>query len=252
MTDPRFSIITVTKNNLSGLHRTAQSIKQQTCVDYEWLVIDGASTDETLAHYSPAISEPDNGIYDAMNKGLVRSRGNYILFMNAGDSLAAPDVLEKLAAYDADFIYGDAREDGYLKRAKHTISHGMITHHQSMLYRRKAISDLRFNPAYPIAADYDFTWRFMRNNSHHIHVPVIICDFESGGLSQRNAGQGRKEQFMIRRKMGIPLSVCAMMYLKQRIVQEIRRRAPALFWHVRSRRNSALSPTHNQNLPRHP
>ena len=252
MTEPRFSIVTVTKDNLAGLHKTARSVEAQTCRDYEWLVIDGGSRDGTQDHYTPVISEADGGIYDAMNKGIGCAKGAYILFLNAGDALAAPDVLESLRAYNADFIYGDAWEDGYLKPARHNIERGMITHHQAMLYRRACIGDLRFDTSLPLAADYDFTWRFMKRSADCLYVPVALCDFESGGVSQRKAAQGRREQFCIRRHRGVPLYVCLAIYLKQAAVQAVRQYAPALFWRVRSRRNSVLSPAHNRTLPRHP
>lgn len=252
MTKPCFSIITVTKNNLSGLRRTDASIRAQTYQNYEWLIIDGASTDGTLGHYNPAISEPDSGIYDAMNKGITLASGDYLIFMNAGDVFAAGDTLEILSGHDADFIYGDARENGQMKPARHDISHGMITHHQAMAYRRAAIGILRFDPAYSIAADYDFTWRFMQRSLSHLYIPIPVCDFESGGVSQANAARGRKEQFAIRRKMGCSHPFCASVYVRQYLVWIVRQYAPDFFWRMRSRRNTAPSPAHNRTRPGHP
>jgi putative colanic acid biosynthesis glycosyltransferase len=96
-----FSIITVTRNNLEGLRRTHVSLRAQSYADYEWIIIDGASSDGTVNYLeglaARSWSEPDEGIYDAMNKGLARARGDYLLLMNAGDSFAAPDVLQKIA-----------------------------------------------------------------------------------------------------------------------------------------------------------
>ena len=95
-----FSIITVTRNNLPGLKRTHDSLKIQICHDFEWVVVDGASTDGTPDYLRTTgaiwVSEPDSGLYDAMNKGLGNAVGDYIVFMNAGDLFAAPDVLDKI------------------------------------------------------------------------------------------------------------------------------------------------------------
>src|SRR5690606_1825584 len=94
-------LITVTKDNLFGLQVTAQSIQAQSEKDYEWIVIDGASTDGTQDYLQSApaawISETDRGIYDAMNKGIERATGRYVLFLNAGDMLSDPDILSTLA-----------------------------------------------------------------------------------------------------------------------------------------------------------
>lgn len=251
MIKPRFSIITVTKDNLAGLRRTFRSLHAQRCQDYEWIVIDGGSTDGTLDHFTPAISEPDTGIYDAMNKGIERVQGDYILFLNAGDVLF-PDALDNIAMLSADFIYGDAVEGGRTKPARHNISRGMITHHQAMFYKRALIGDLRFDLRYPIAADYDFTWRFMRKCGDISYSPQALCDFETGGLSQRNTAQGRREQFKIRRAMGANLLFGCFIYARQYAAQALRSLAPSLFWRARSWRNTAPVPAHNQTRARHP
>ncbi len=84
-----FSVITVTRNNLVGLRRTHESLRIQSCGDYEWIVVDGASDDGTADYLKKTganwVSEPDRGIYDAMNKGIARAQGRWLIFMNAGD-----------------------------------------------------------------------------------------------------------------------------------------------------------------------
>ena len=102
--DPLFSIITVTWNAAGVISPTLESVRRQTSSDYEMLIIDGASTDDTLAIVRQAsipsmrvFSEPDNGLYDAMNKGIARARGRYIVFLNAGDAFADDAVLARLA-----------------------------------------------------------------------------------------------------------------------------------------------------------
>ena len=120
MNQPLLSIITVTWNAAGVIAPTIASLKAQTCRDFEWLVIDGASRDNTLSLVREAgidgtrvVSEPDSGLYDAMNKGLARACGRYVLFLNAGDALADADTLARYAAAagegDPDVIYGQTR-----------------------------------------------------------------------------------------------------------------------------------------------
>lgn len=214
MSDPIFSIITVTKNNAAGLRLTGKSlVLQQDVPRFEWIVVDGASTDGTLevmAEFSAdnvqVVSEPDDGIFHAMNKGLDRAQGRYIWFMNAGDCLAHSFILREIAreiqgALGPDFLYGDAREAGRVKAAK-PFSHlirGQITHHQAMLYRRDIIKEMRFDTRYQIAADYDFTLRFIDHANRQHYMKQVLCDFAPGGISQQQAETGRLENYAIRR-----------------------------------------------------
>ena len=112
----KLSIITINYNNLSGLKKTIESVKSQTFQDYEWIVIDGGSTDgskelieENKEYFSYWVSEPDKGIYDAMNKGTILAQGEYCQFLNSGDYLIAPDTLAKIfnRPLQADVNYGD-------------------------------------------------------------------------------------------------------------------------------------------------
>ncbi len=243
-----FSVITVTRNNLSGLRRTCSSLKSQTCRDFEWIVIDGASEDSTpvfLATTSAQwISEPDTGLYDAMNKGIDRAQGTYVLFLNAGDMLAFPDTLAQLRhtiPADTSFVYGDALESftdhlPQMKKARHAAWHtGMITHHQAMLYRRSDIQTLRYNTTYTIAADYDFTLRFLRNNPAIFYLSFPLCLFESGGISQKKSRLGRTEQYTIRKNLKCvgPLRNYTIQYL-QYFFWCLRQFFPALYWRLKS------------------
>lgn len=205
---PLFSIITITKDNLEGLKRTAESVLAQSFADYEWIIVDGASNDETPTYLKtlPArgISEPDDGLYDAMNKGMDRAHGRYLIFMNAGDVFSDPDILTTIARSaktdDPDFLYGDALEtNGLYKKARshEKIAWGMFTHHQAMIYRR---TPLRYDTQYKIAADYDFTVRFLKNANNVHYIPCAICLFEDGGISQQRKEDGRREQFEIRKQ----------------------------------------------------
>ncbi|MGZ9098055.1 MAG: glycosyltransferase family 2 protein [Micavibrio sp.] len=238
----RFSIITITRNNLIGLQVTADSLHVQTCRDFEWIVIDGDSSDGTKNYLrtlpAQTISEPDTGIYEAMNKGIDRANGDYLLFLNAGDTLAQPDTLAKIADQSAgqDFIFGDALENGEYKSARPypKILYGMITHHQAMFYRRTALGNLRYDTRYKIAADYKFTVLFARQSQSALHCPFPVCIFEPGGLSQTQTRQGRIEQFLIRKE----LKTCKPMqnsgiYMAQAALMALRRISPKLYWKIR-------------------
>lgn len=248
-----FSIITVTRNNLAGLKNTAESLHWQICRDFEWIIIDGASDDGTLNYLKtlnpfpttpgetnppgiPAwVSEADSGIYDAMNKGIDRARGDYVLFLNAGDQLATPETLYALDLMleGEDFIYGDSLESGHQKPARSHEHHrlGMFTHHQSMLYRRAVLGDLRYDTGYRIAADYKFTLEFMKRTQTRLYAPIPVCIFEPGGLSQNHTGLGRREQFRARRETATtPLPANIAVFVLQGFWMTLRRNCPGVYW----------------------
>lgn len=237
-----FSIITITRNNLAGLQATAKSLQIQDCRDFEWIIIDGDSSDGTKEYLNtlptPSLSEPDRGLYDAMNKGIDRAGGEYLLFLNAGDCLADAGILAQLKSdiTGEDFIYGDSLEGGHKKSARqhHHILRGMHTHHQAMLYRREIIGDLRYDTAYTIAADYKFTCTFLIKSRTVRYCPYPVCIFEPGGLSQTNVRQGRIEQFCIREEMkACSATRNTLIYLGQTVSMALRRHFPALYWKIK-------------------
>lgn len=243
---PFFSIITVTLNHINGLKRTHDSLQKQDFKDYEWIVIDGLSHDGTQDFLKKTqttwISEHDGGIYDAMNKGIERANGEYLLFMNAGDCLAAQNTLSMVhkhiesSSKRPDFIYGDALEGQYYKSAKSygLVRRGMFTHHQAMFYRRAKTSKLRYDTAYKIAADYKFTAQFLRNINCALYIPESICIFESGGISQTNVRLGRVEQFKIRQDLKINSTLQNIaIYAAQTILRQCRQSFPTLYWKLR-------------------
>lgn len=216
---PLFSVITITKNNPRGFDKTKKSVQAQAFDDYEWIIVDGDK-------------EPDKGIYDAMNKGMGRAVGRYIVFMNAGDAFYDTGTLALVAANHggADFVYGDCIDDGrYYKKAKShkSTACGMFTHHQAMYYRREALRGLRYDLNFDIAADYKFTAEFVKNISHVSYIPAPLCVFAWGGVSCEKADQGRKEQAVIRRQLGIyaPLTP-----YRQKAAMALRKRLPRLYY----------------------
>ncbi len=241
---PFLSIITVTKNNLDGLKRTAQSIRMQSAQDYEWIVVDALSDDGSDSYLQTDmphlyIREADAGIYDAMNKGIRASSGIYMMFLNAGDCLSDMDIIATVmqaAADNPDFIYGDALEtNGFFKKAHllRSIDWGMPTHHQAMIYRRDALQPLFYDLTYKIAADYDFMRRFLKAAKSTHYIPAALCIFENGGLSETRRELARKEQYDIRKNCGVPDLKNGFIYLAQAITAFLRERTPSVYFPLR-------------------
>lgn len=197
----RISVVTVTYNNLQGLRKTSASVLSQTFEDFEWIVVDGSSTDGTLeflssldSHRVKWSSEKDDGIYHAMNRGIDRSRGEYCIFMNAGDEFADTSVLFKVSdaigARQPAIVYGDAFEvtEGkkLFKPARNPKAnyYVMFTHHQSIFYRRQALGD-GYDLSYQFSADWALTTRILNTPNVSIQrYDGAVCLFERGGVSQ--------------------------------------------------------------------
>jgi len=228
------------------MRKTLGSLQEQTHQDFEWIVIDGGSSDDTLSLLKDTkafiTSEPDEGIYDAMNKGIERMTGSHMLFLNAGDQLAHPECLEIINEYiarGAVFIYGDALEqdlDGTIheKIAKPytNISKGLFTHHQAMIYAK---SELRYDLQYKIASDFEFTYRFLRDivalDLPIYYIPQPLCIFEGGGVSQTNAKLGRQEQYRARQTHN--MQGAKIIYVRQSAAWMFRRFFPNAFWKLK-------------------
>lgn len=245
------SIITVVLNDLEGLQRTWRSIQSQDCEDYEWVVIDGGSTDGTCDFLrslrSSCVvwrSEGDRGLYDAMNKGTDQAQGRYVWYLNAGDEVAASRTLATIIGSlgaDPDFVYGDALDrtvEGrlLLKRARpHArIWRGMFTHHQAMVFRRTTIDGLRYLETYPVGADYAFVAEVLARCKEVRYLDTPFCVFEGGGYSATHAWLGLRDQFDIRRTiLGMSRLMCLGIAAWQAMVLLIARVAPRLFEVVR-------------------
>ena len=198
---PLLSVVTVNRNMADGLARTIASVAQQDFNSYEYIVVDGASTDasiEVIDRNSDSVdrwvSEPDAGIYDAMNKGVSLARGEWVLFLNSGDALANKTVLSAVMAAAKpgdDILYGDAMmqypaggtrivtafEPKYL-------AYGMICSHQA-LFARRALHEAEPFTVGKIRSDYEFLVRCRAKNRTFHRVPILIAEIEAGGLSDR-------------------------------------------------------------------
>ncbi len=214
---PLLSIITVVFNGEKYLEQTLQSVLNQTCNNIEHIIIDGGSTDGTLdivRKYEDKIaywlSEPDNGIYDAMNKGIKLAAGEWINFLNAGDTFYQPSTIEEIfkSAYgSADLIYGDNEirynhDFSVIRQAADTrdLWKGIIVNHQSLFVKTHLIKKHPFNLTYKIGADYDFIYSAYANKYRFYKIKTVVASTAHGGFSDRNVIANIKEQWGISRK----------------------------------------------------
>ena len=221
MASPLISIITVTRNAADTLERTLISVDGQTFLDYEHLVIDGASTDATasVAAARPSIKRrfdcrPAKGLYDAMNRGLSEARGTYVVFLNAGDAFHDRDVLARVASAIADagspgIVYGQTDivdDDGRYLHPRHfeapenlalsDFRRGMVVCHQAFFVLRRIT--VPFDLRYRYSADYDWCIHCLQHSRHNVYVdrPALV-DYLSEGLTTRNRRASLRERFRI-------------------------------------------------------
>lgn len=217
LSQPKISVITVVYNGVSLIERTIKSVLSQTYTNIEYVIIDGASTDGTLElieKYESKIalihSGKDNGIYDAMNKGLKDSSGDYVLFLNAGDELYAADTIEKVlsSAENADVYYGNTaviNENGKILGDRRLsppekldwkgLRFGMCVSHQSFIARR-LLCDF-YDTNYKIAADIDWVIKVLKQSDKIINTHLYISKFLEGGASNKGRKKALFERFLI-------------------------------------------------------
>lgn len=221
MNSPSLSIITVCFNAESTIGNTIKSVYSQTWPNIEHIIIDGGSIDKTLkiVEQSPRrnsyfLSEKDNGLYDAMNKGLQKATGDYIMFLNADDALYSSDTIEEVfhSCNDADALYGEAmlinehgKEIG-LRSVKtphkvpeqltwKSLRFGMVVSHQAFIIRRSLA--LPYNLQYRVCADIDWMIRCLKQCKTVCNSHEIICNFRAGGTSHKNQKLAWKERYKI-------------------------------------------------------
>jgi glycosyltransferase involved in cell wall biosynthesis len=200
----RLSIITVNFNNGAGLRKTIQSIKNQTFTDIEFVVIDGGSTDlslevmkenNSIINYS--VSEADGGVYQAMNKGILKATGEYCLFLNSGDCLADNKVLENVFEIisDEDIVYGNALKikphyRRLLKYSSHLTFFDFYKtepamHHQATFIKKQLFEKLGlYREDIKIISDWEFFFRaIILKEVTTKYIDLTICTFDGTGLS---------------------------------------------------------------------
>jgi len=242
----KISIVTITYNAEAVLQRTLDSVSSQTYRDIEHLIIDGASKDGTmdlvsrykvrdLPYEVRVVSEPDKGIYDAMNKGLRLATGEYIVFLNAGDTLHDEKTLDMVAcslqpaanSQQPAVIYGDTNivdDEGHFLRKRHlsvpdnltwrSFKRGMLVCHQAFYARLDIARDIPYDLQYRHSADVDWCIRVMKEAERR-HLPLVrvqgvVADFLDGGDSSKNHRASLRERFHIMRRHYGLLTTCLM------------------------------------------
>jgi glycosyltransferase involved in cell wall biosynthesis len=195
---PKLSIVTVNLNNAAGLKRTIDSVSAQTGAEIEYIVVDGGSSDSSVeilrqrnADIDSWVSEPDTGIYAAMNKGIAAASGEFICFMNSGDAFA-PAVLERLLDRysewrDYDVVYGDILNatSAKIERAGNptSIFRDMPFRHQAAIVRTELHKRFPFDTRYRVAADYDFMLRSYLDGRRFFPTEICLGEYDAGGIS---------------------------------------------------------------------
>jgi glycosyltransferase involved in cell wall biosynthesis len=218
--NPKLSVITIVYNNVRDIERTMLSVINQTYTNIEYVIVDGLSTDGTLnVIYKYAdkiakfISEKDEGIYDAMNKGLAAATGDYVLFMNSGDEFYAANTVANVfaAADDADIYYGETEminEAGEnLGQRRHKVPEaftwkgfnlGMSISHQAIYIRRSLTEP--YDRRYQLSADIDWIIRAAKKAKKIVNVNQYVAKYLVGGMSKTKHRQSLLERFDIMKR----------------------------------------------------
>lgn len=217
---PKFSVITVCYNAEATLEDTIQSVISQTYHHLEYIIVDGASKDRTMdivnryrERISVVVSEPDKGLYDAMNKGIRLATGDYLCFLNAGDSFHEDDTLQQMVhsihgTQLPDVLYGETElvdHEGHFLRMRRlqapehltwkSFRQGMLVCHQAFFARRDLV--MPYDLRYRFSADFDWCIKIMKQSKvlHNTHLTLI--DYLSEGMTTRNHKASLKERFRI-------------------------------------------------------
>ena len=199
----RISIITVNYNNRDGLKKTIESVVSQSFKDYEWIVIDGGSTDgsrELIRQYADYIhywvSEPDSGVYNAMNKGIAQASGDYMSFLNSGDVYADEHVLQRVSdhAFSQDLVFGDwcleySDRQVYVKEPEALSLHRLLYWsicHQAMFIKSSLLKQKGYDESYRIIADWKRWLEAVGGGCSVLHIPELVCIFDCSGMSFNN------------------------------------------------------------------
>ena len=222
---PTFSIITVTYNAGKVLEDTILSVISQTYRNVEYIIVDGNSKDNTQEiigkyskHISKMVSEPDKGLYDAMNKGIRMATGDYLCFLNAGDKFHEKETLQQIAETlkDKDLpdvIYGETAivdEDGnflHMRRLStperlnwKSFKQGMLVCHQAFLAKRELALKYPYDMQYRFSADFDWCIRIMKEANCLHNTRLTLIDYLNEGMTTRNHKASLKERFRIMAK----------------------------------------------------
>ena len=197
----KFSIITINKNKAAGLEKTCLSVVTQTFKNYDWIIIDGGSTDNSIDiiknhsnYLSYWVSEPDSGVYNAMNKGIRKATGDYLLFLNSGDHLLHPWTLQELynemsKKSNTDIFYSNSVTDTFeITIQPDNISFDYLINnsinHQNCLFKKELFEHQLYDETYTMISDWYFMVIKMNNSKiSFIHLNTIMAMVEKIGIS---------------------------------------------------------------------
>lgn len=214
---PVVSVVTICYNAVSTIEETILSVIKQTYSNIEYIVIDGGSTDGTkgvIEKYQDKItnwvSEPDEGIYDAMNKGLDMATGEWINFMNAGDTYYNKSTIESFimrVSPNTDIAYGDTMIiltiGKFLEKAKplNIITKQMVFGHQSAFIKLELHKKMKFNTLFHSSGDYHFFYRAYMQKWNFEYIPIVVANYDGEcGVSNDNYVLARWEDGIIQGK----------------------------------------------------
>lgn len=204
------SIITINYNNSIGLSETIKSVLSQTFTDFEWIVIDAGSTDgsrDLIVSIQDRLSfwcsEPDNGIWDALNKGIKHSSGRYLNFMNSGDTFVNENVLKSVFSnpVESDIIYGDTinvqngSEQKIYHPSKMSLSYllTLTINHQSAFINRQLQNRFLYDMKYRYAADRKFWIEALLSGASFQHIDLFVARYDYSGISSQNLNKVKDE-----------------------------------------------------------
>lgn len=220
MFNPRLSVITIVYNNVRDIERTIRSVVNQTYTNIEYIIVDGLSNDGTLqvidrhkSRIAKFISEKDEGIYDAMNKGLALATGDYVIFMNSGDEFYDHQTVAVVfaSADNADIYYGETEmiaDNGtslgqrrHKAPAKFTwrgFKYGMSISHQAIYIRRSLAEP--YDRSYQLSSDIDWIIRAAKKAKKIVNVNRYVAKYLVGGMSKKKHRQSLMERFDIMKR----------------------------------------------------
>jgi len=219
----KLSIITINLNNREGLVKTIKSVLDQSFTDFEFIIIDGGSKDgsiDIIKQYSNRItcwiSEPDSGVYNAMNKGINLAHGEYLQFLNSGDWLYTNTVLEKVFELNRteDIVYGDAaileHENELVVKYPSFLHLGYLYDagicHQATFIKRMLFDQMRYNESLKVVADWEFLLiHLFQLKASVIKIDIIIVYYDNQGMSSQDPdGFIRNEELSVLRRLFPP------------------------------------------------
>ncbi len=202
----KLSIITINYNNAIGLRQTMDSVLSQSFHDFEYIIIDGGSSDDSstiIKNFAPQLtywcSEPDKGIYNAMNKGIAHATGDYLLFINSGDTLVTSDTLAEVEPYlgSADIIYGNlifdykTSQKEFLRIYPDSLDSGFFYNdslpHPASFISKQLLVNNPYDETYRIVSDWIFfTKAIVQDACTILHIPITVSRFSVDGISSNN------------------------------------------------------------------